>query len=165
MKKKLIIYILSSFAAIIFLCFCCDDKPRDSDYYYQPSDNSFGKIIEGSIYHSGFSMETLVYPTIKDFEEYDDYVLARQEPNIKDYYKVTHIPHNHRDSITLHQADSINQLIDWLNKMPECYWIVQKSTKKVYGPLTKTEYDRLSKKLDVKNAVAGKHIRVYRLYL
>lgn len=165
MDKKIINIIVIWFAANCF--FSCDSPlPNDCDYYY--SNGTIGKIIEGSICADGtFSMETLIYPDVlrNNVEEYDDYILAYQIPDIAECFEITDGMFDSEacDSVEwIHYRDSVNQWIDKIRKLKECYWIIQKRTKKVYGPLTKKEYDRLCDKLDVKKKVNdGKHIEIY----
>jgi hypothetical protein len=163
MDKKIINKIVIWFVANCF--FSCDSPlPNDCDYYY--SNGTIGKIIEGSICADGtFSMETLIYPDVlrNNVEEYDDYILAYQIPDIDESYECfvldSALNNNHK---FIHYRDSINQRIDKIRKLKECYWIIQKRTKKVYGPLTKREYDKLCNKLDVEKKVNdGKHIEIY----
>ncbi len=112
-------------------------------------------------------METLIYPDVlrNNVEEYDDYILAYQIPDIAECFEITDGMFDSEacDSVEwIHYRDSVNQWIDKIRKLKECYWIIQKRTKKVYGPLTKKEYDRLCDKLDVKKKVNdGKHIEIY----
>ena len=168
MEKKIVnrrikigwILVLSS---ILFIM-SCDDLPNDSDYYY--FNGEFGKIIEGSVRDNGiFAMDVLIYPEVQKVKEYDDFILACQIPDIPDYYKRSFSTFNSElyDSLEWkHHCDSINHRIDRIRKFKECYWIIQKRTKKVYGPLTKKEYDRLCIKLDVKKKVDdGKDIGIY----
>lgn len=145
---------------------CETPPPNDCDYYY--FNGAIGKVIEGSIRADGnFSMETLIYPDVlrNNVEEYDDYILAYQIPYIAECFEITDgmFDSETRDSVEwIHYRDSVNQWIDKIRKLKECYWIIQKRTKKVYGPLTKREYDRLCDKLDVKKKVNdGKHIEIY----
>ena len=167
MEKKIVnrrikigwILVLSS---ILFIM-SCDDLPNDSDYYY--FNGEFGKIIEGSVRDNGiFAMDVLIYPEVQKVKEYDDFILACQIPDIPDYYKRSFSTFNSElyDSLEWkHHCDSINHRIDRIRKFKECYWIIQKRTKKVYGPLTKKEYDRLCIKLDVKKKVNdGKNIGI-----
>lgn len=169
MEKKIVkrrikigwILVLSS---ILFIM-SCDDLPNDSDYYY--FNGEFGKIIEGTVRGDGtFTMDVLIYPEVQKVKEYDDFILAYQIPDISDYYKrpfkETFNPELYDSLEWKHHCDSINHRIDRIRKFKECYWIIQKRTKKVYGPLTKKEYDRLCIKLDVKKKVNdGKDIGIY----
>lgn len=165
MDKKIINKIVIWFVANCF--FSCDSPlPNDCDYYY--FNGAIGKVIEGSIRADGtFSMETLIYPDVlrNNVEEYDDYILAYQIPDIAECFEITDGMFDSEacDSVEwIHYRDSVNQWIDKIRKLKECYWIIQKRTKKVYGPLTKKEYDRLCDKLDVKKKVNdGKHIEIY----
>lgn len=163
MDKKIINIIVIWFVANCFFG-CETPPPNDCDYYY--SNGTIGKIIEGSICADGtFSMETLIYPDVlrNNVKEYDDYILAYQIPDIDGSYECfvldSALNNNHK---FIHYRDSVNQWIDKIRKLKECYWIIQKRTKKVYGPLTKREYDKLCNKLDVEKKVNdGKHIEIY----
>ncbi len=165
MDKKIINIIVIWFVANCFFG-CETPPPNDCDYYY--FNGAIGKVIGGSIRADGtFSMETLIYPDVlrNNVEEYDDYILAYQIPDIAECFEITDgmFDSETRDSVEwIHYRDSINQRIDKIRKLKECYWIIQKRTKKVYGPLTKREYDKLCNKLDVEKKVNdGKHIEIY----
>lgn len=159
-NKKLVFSI--GLFAIQSLLFSCDDRPNDADYYF--FNGELGKVEEGTIREDGtFCMETLIYSDVKKYEVYDDYILAYQVPCIdKDDYRDIVYP-TYEDSIAWsHYDDSVNNLLDKVSKLHDCYWIIQKSTKKVYGPLSKKEYNRLCKELNVKKENDKfRHIRVY----
>ncbi len=165
MDKKIINIIVIWFAANCFLG-CETPPPNDCDYCY--FNGKIAKVVEGSIRRDGtFGMETLIYPDVlrNNVEEYDDYILAYQIPDIAECFEITDGMFDSEacDSVEwIHYRDSVNQWIDKIRKLKECYWIIQKRTKKVYGPLTKKEYDKLCNKLDVEKKVNdGKHIEIY----
>ena len=142
---------------------CSDPKPHDQDYYYwNVGGMGIGKIIPGTIDDDDcFGMVPLIYPEIKEMEEYDDYILAYQVVDIDSSYIYPPDP-TYMDSIEMHRRDSINHWLRRIQKLKDCYWIIHKSTQKVYGPLTKREYQRLCTKLDVtKKNPEGRTINVY----
>ena len=140
---------------------CRNPQPHDQDYYYD-NRGEIGKIIPGTIDDDDcFGIEPLIYPEIKEMEEYDDYILAYQVVDIDTSYIDSPDPTS-MDSLELHRCDSINRWIHKIQKLKDCYWIIHKSTQKVYGPLTKSEYQRLCTKLDVtKKNPEGRTINVY----
>ena len=142
---------------------CRNPQPHDQDYYYENvGGRGIGKIIPGTIDDDDcFGIEPLIYPEIKEMEEYDDYILAYQVVDIDTFYIDSPDPTS-MDSLELHRCDSINRWIHKIQKLKDCYWIIHKSTQKVYGPLTKSEYQRLCTKLDVtKKNPEGRTINVY----
>lgn len=152
------------FAMLIFQS--CNDIPQDGDYYYNPADKSIGKIIEGSIQTDGtFAMEPLIYPMVDSYEDYDDYIVAHQLPDIDVRYERTPSEVELMGKQHKHYNDSVNRLISEIRKLDSCYWIICKSKKQVYGPLQKEEFDKLCKKLDVKNSSSQRHIKLFICYL
>lgn len=156
---------IAFFVAFItmFIINSINDVPHDEDYCY---DNCglISKIEEGSIREDEtFAMEHLIYPEVKWYKDYDDYILAYQVPDIDDCFYRHTVFSTHEDSVKWMQYDdSVNKWLDKIQKLPECYWIIHKRTKKVYGPLTETEFNKLCIKLDVKKKNKnGKCGRVY----
>ncbi len=162
--EKIVSTVIVTLGMIIVLVsvICCKDVPNDADYYF--FNGSLGKVIEGSIRDDGcFSMETIVYRDVRRYEVHDNYILAYQEPDIVecDY---RHISYSSDDDSVYwtHYDDSVNKLLDKVSELHDCYWIIQKSSQKVYGPLNEKEYRNLCVKLDVKKKNEKyKHIKVY----
>lgn len=146
----------------------CDYPPKEEDYYYADlGDRSVGRI-EHVFEDGNFVMRTLIYPSVVDIKEYDDYILAYQVVEIGDdfdmLYDLKALDGSKEDSIRIHRNDSIYQHINMLRKMKDCYWIIQKSSEKIYGPLSEKEYNHLCSSLDVtKKIKTSKHIKLYRI--
>lgn len=162
MKKEYHVFVLV--LQTILLYNCIGQMPHDEDFYYDTEDKSIGKIIAGTIRADNtFGMEPLIYPRVDKFQEFNNFIIAYQIPDISDFY----YRNNKNDSgmkesdSETYYNDSINCWIREIRKLRDCYWIIRKSPIKVYGPLNEKEYWSLYKSLDVENSHSDKKIRVY----
>lgn len=85
--------------------------------------------------------EPIVHPQVLNYASDDKYVIAYQVYDGSEYYFVSAIDEN-RDSLLL--------LYSQLKEMRYSYWIINKETDQVMGPMRKIDFDSKCKELHVK---------------
>lgn len=85
--------------------------------------------------------EPIVHPQVLNYASDDKYVIAYQVYDGSEWYFVSAIDEN-RDSLLL--------LYSQLKEMRYSYWIIDKETDQVMGPMRKIDFDRKCKELHVK---------------
>lgn len=88
--------------------------------------------------------DTIIIPQVLNFDYDDKYIIAYQGCNGKGYYYSSSSLEyeNNKDSLLLQ--------IKKMKQMKFCYWIIDKETGKVMGPMRKSEFDQKCKALNVK---------------
>lgn len=88
--------------------------------------------------------------------DYDDrYIIAYQVYDGSDWYS-THQIEEIKDSLFLQFAK--------LREIKHCYWIIDKETGEVMGPLRKNEFDKKCLELDVKAKMSKFHEKKFWTY-
>lgn len=93
--------------------------------------------------------EWLIRPQVLNYAYDDRFIIAYQ------FFDETS---GHYDSIQIEeQKDSLFAQFAKLKAMQRCYWIIDKETDKVMGPMAKEEFDRQRKALNVEAKMSRFH--------
>ncbi len=142
MKKNLLLFVF------VTLVLCgCNDIYWDFGYSHVYSD----RVICNYVDEKKVYMNTLIPFGVRNFGFDENYIIAYQVPDSA-YFSVYYIDSykNCSDSTARSQevADSLEALLDKMLNIQDCYWIICKKDKRVYGPMTESNfYEQCKKKI------------------
>ena len=139
---------------VLLLSGCHDDYWDLGDSYVY--NNCYIYHI-GDVHHnkrgSYDEYEELVPFEVVDFAYDENYIIAYQKPDSAVYRQISFDSYkNTTDSTKLSQAkiDSLESMLDSMLRIQECYWIICKKDKKVYGPMNEFDFKQRCKQMNVK---------------
>lgn len=146
MKRVLYIFIY----IVLLLCGCHDDYWDLGDSYVY--DNGYVYLQVDKHYKNHKYYEELVPYRVLNFGYDENYIIAYQEPDSAQYRRFSiDIYKDFPDSIKQSQVkiDSLESMLDSMLSIKDCYWIICKKDTKVYGPMTKSDFNRKCKKMKI----------------
>ena len=87
--------------------------------------------------------DILIWPQVLNYDYDDKYIIVYQVYDGSEFYDVS----SKQDK---KEKDSLLNQFSKLEEMKNCYWIIDKETNLVMGPMTKSDFDRKCKELHVK---------------
>lgn len=112
----------------------------DLGHHYALMDRTIIKITEENSH--GLYYDIIVRPQVLNYDDDDKYIVAYQVYDGNVFYY---------DSCQIaEQKDSLLRQFKKLKKIKYCYWIIDKETGKVLGPMRETKYNQKCKALGVK---------------
>lgn len=139
---KRILYVFVFVVLSLYGCHDCYLELGDSYVY----DNRIIYLQTDGYY------EELVPDQVLNFDYDKDYIIAYQKPDSAYYreYRID-ICKEFSDSTirSLEKLDSLEVLLDSMLYIQDCYWIIRKKDTKVYGPMTKSDFYKKCKKMNI----------------
>ena len=108
------------------------------NHYAWLEDRIIVKIKEEK--ENSLSYDLLIRPQVLNYDYDNKFIIAYQIYDGSDWYNSNPIAEE-KDSLLIQFAK--------LKEMKHCYWIIDKETDKVMGPMRKNEFERLCKTLQV----------------
>ena len=108
------------------------------NHYAWLEDRIIVKIKEET--ENSLSYDLLIRPQVLNYDYDNKFIIAYQIYDGSDWYNSNPIAEE-KDSLFIQFAK--------LKEMKHCYWIIDKETDKVMGPMRKNEFERLCKTLQV----------------
>ena len=108
------------------------------NHYAWLEDRIIVKIKEET--ENSLSYDLLIRPQVLNYDYDNKFIIAYQIYDGSDWYNSNPIAEE-KDSLLIQFAK--------LKEMKHCYWIIDKETDKVMGPMRKNEFERLCKTLQV----------------
>lgn len=114
------------------------------EVYYDDLGNHYAKLENREIVRitkeseDALSYDEIIRPQVLNYAYDDKYIIAYQIYDGSEYYDVS-------PSQDKKEADSLLSQFSKLKKLKHCFWIINKKTDKVYGPMTQSEFDRQCK--------------------
>ena len=102
---------------------------------------NFSKIKEET--KNSLYGDILIWPQVLNYDYDDKYIIVYQVYDGSEFYDVS----SKQDK---KEKDSLLNQFSKLEEMKNCYWIIDKETNLVMGPMTKSDFDRKCKELHVK---------------
>lgn len=131
----------------ILLLICCIMMAA-CEVYYDDLGNHYAKLENREIVRitkeseDALSYDEIIRPQVLNYAYDDKYIIAYQIYDGSEYYDVS-------PSQDKKEADSLLSQFSKLKKLKHCFWIINKKTGKVYGPMTRSEFDRQCKVMRV----------------
>lgn len=108
------------------------------NHYAWLEDRIIVKIKEET--ENSLSYDLLIRPQVLNYDYDNKFIIAYQIYDGSDWYNSNPIAE---------KKDSLFSQFAKLKEMKYCYWIINKETNKVMGPMRKNEFERLCKTLQV----------------
>lgn len=86
--------------------------------------------------------DVIIYPQVLNYNYDDQYIIVYQVYDGSDYYDIS----AKQDKA---EKDSLYALFDKIKEIKYCYWIIDKETDQVMGPLRKDDFDRKCQELHI----------------
>ena len=86
--------------------------------------------------------DEIIYPQVLNYNYDDQYIIVYQVYDGSDYYDIS----AKQDKA---EKDSLYALFDKIKEIKYCYWIIDKETDQVIGPLRKDDFDRKCQELHI----------------
>ena len=86
--------------------------------------------------------DEIIYPQVLNYNYDDQYIIVYQVYDGSDYYDIL----AKQDKA---EKDSLYALFDKIKEIKYCYWIIDKETDQVIGPLRKDDFDRKCQELHI----------------
>lgn len=86
--------------------------------------------------------DEIIYPQVLNYNYDDKYIIVYQVYDGSDYYDIS----AKQDKA---EKDSLYTLFDKIKEIKYCYWIIDKETDQVIGPLRKDDFDRKCQELHI----------------
>ena len=86
--------------------------------------------------------DVIIYPQVLNYNYDDQYIIVYQVYDGSDYYDIS----AKQDKA---EKDSLYAQFDKIKKIKYCYWIIDKETDQVIGPLRKDDFDRKCQELHI----------------
>ena len=143
MRKFLYIFI------VLLLCGCHDDYWELGDSYVY--NNGCIYYVIDTCHRDGVryeGLEELVPFDVHNFGYNEHYIIAYQKPDSAYYIGFNQtIP----DSTTRFQekADSLETLLGKMLSIQNCFWIIRKKDKRVFGPMSESDFNRRCKRMGI----------------
>lgn len=143
MRKFLYIFI------VLLLCGCHDDYWELGDSYVY--NNGCIYYVIDTCHRDGVryeGLEELVPFDVHNFGYNEHYIIAYQKPDSEYYIGFNQtIP----DSTTRFQekADSLETLLGKMLSIQNCFWIIRKKDKRVFGPMSESDFNRRCKRMGI----------------
>ena len=131
----------------ILLLICCILMAA-CEVYYDDLGNLYAKLEIREIVRitkeseDALSYDEIIRPQVLNYAYDDKYIIAYQIYDGSEYYDVS-------PSQDKKEADSLLSQFSKLKKLKHCFWIINKKTDKVTGPMTRSDFDRQCKVLHV----------------
>ena len=87
--------------------------------------------------------DEIIYPQVLNYNYDDQYIIVYQVYDGSDYYDIS----AKQDKA---EKDSLYAQFDKIKEIKYCYWIIDKETDQVIGPLRKDDFDRKCQELHIK---------------
>lgn len=143
MRKFIYIFI------VLLLSGCHDDYWELGDSYVY--NNGCIYYVIDTCHRDGVryeGLEELVPFDVHNFGYNEHYIIAYQKPDSAYYIDFNQtIP----DSTTCFQekADSLETLLGKMLSIQNCYWIIRKKDKRVFGPMSESDFNRRCKRMGI----------------
>ena len=86
--------------------------------------------------------DEIIYPQVLNYNYDDQYIIVYQVYDGSDYYDIS----AKQDKA---EKDSLYALFDKIKEIKYCYWIIDKETNQVIGPLRKDDFNRKCQELHI----------------
>ena len=86
--------------------------------------------------------DEIIYPQVQNYNYDDQYIIVYQVYDGSDYYDIS----AKQDKA---EKDSLYAQFDKIKEIKYCYWIINKETDQVIGPLRKDDFDRKCQELHI----------------
>ena len=86
--------------------------------------------------------DEIIYPQVLNYNYDDQYIIVYQVYDGSDYYDIS----AKQDKA---EKDSLYALFDKIKEIKYCYWIIDKETDQVIGPLRKDDFNRKCQELHI----------------
>lgn len=133
--KNLVLLLLA------FICCSCLDTAELGNGYFCMNAHIYKKIKLGKY----DALRIIVPLEVLNYECDEHFIIAYQRPAYED------------DTVKPEERDSIYAQVEQMLSIRDCYWIIQKDSDHVWGPLTKTDFDGMCARLGVKAMLNPKY--------
>lgn len=143
MKKNLFLFVFVT----LVLCGCHDDYWDLGDSYVYSNGVVYEYVDENKV-----SMNTLIPFDVRNFAFDENYIIAYQVPDsayFSEYYIDSYKDCSDSTARSQEAADSLEALLDKMLNIQDCYWIICKKDKRVYGPMTESNFNEQCKKKNI----------------
>ena len=147
MKKNLFLFVFVT----LVLCGCHDAYWELGDSYIYDSGRICMLMDRGYIMDSGY-MKIVVPDQVLNFGFDEHYIIAYQKPDsayFSEYYIDSYKDCSDSTARSQEAADSLEALLDKMLNIQDCYWIICKKDKRVYGPMTESNFNEQCKKKNI----------------
>ncbi|WP_276131871.1 DUF3997 domain-containing protein [Polluticoccus soli] len=141
--------LLIAFSILLVACNMSDSSKKLSGNYCYRWEGGGDKVI---LRHSG-SVRDNIYGEVVDYEYNDDFIIAMQRPDFKTHahYLAFELPGDEIEK-DIREAESTLRTEPYYiqifsNKLN--YWIISHNHNKTFGPLTKSEFQKLHDSLNI----------------
>lgn len=146
MRKIFFLFVL------LLFCGCHDDYWELGDSYVY--DNGYIYYLVSDNYSKGIHehYEELVPFEVQNFGFDEQNIIAYQKPDSAEFTRFSiDIYKDSADSIRAYQAniDSLESVLDSMLRIQNCYWIISKKNKKVFGPMSEFDFNRRRSKMGI----------------
>lgn len=88
------------------------------------------------------ALDILVYVQVLNSAWDDDYIIAYQKPD-------RGVFEEYIEGLPQKEIDSLEHLYDRMHEIHNCYWIIRKKDKRVFGPMTKKDFEIKCRRMGV----------------
>ena len=148
MKRRISNICTLLFCSLLTACF--------GGVFYIDLGNDYAWLEERYIYKikekKGNSIygEVIIYPQVLNYDYDDKYIIVYQVYDGSPWYHIS----SQQDK---KEKDSLLLLFKKQKEIKYCYWIIDKETDKVLGPMRKPEFDRKCEKMNIKAKMRRLH--------
>ena len=132
----------------IFILFLCSFLTSCLGVFYIDLGNHYAWIESREVVKiteekdNALYYDEIIYPQVLNYNYDDQYIIVYQVYDGSDYYDIS----AKQDKA---EKDSLYAQFDKIKEIKYCYWIIDKETDQVIGPLRKDDFDRRCQELHI----------------
>ncbi len=132
----------------IFILFLCSFLTSCLGVFYIDLGNHYAWIESREVVKiteekdNALYYDEIIYPQVLNYNYDDQYIIVYQVYDGSDYYDIS----AKQDKA---EKDSLYAQFDKIKEIKYCYWIINKETDQVIGPLRKDDFDRKCQELHI----------------
>lgn len=132
----------------IFILFLCSFLTSCLGVFYIDLGNHYAWIESREVVKiteekdNALYYDEIIYPQVLNYNYDDQYIIVYQVYDGSDYYDIS----AKQDKA---EKDSLYAQFDKIKEIKYCYWIIDKETDQVIGPLRKDDFDRKCQELHI----------------